>query len=149
MTIPSRPLGKRLGQVVKYKTDACYETHINTVSIAPINIQQSVIHNQKLAYHLKILAVWKIQPMISIAHLELATNPVDNPYQRPGLNQLRSMEPENKVEPTQDHYMMEKLLGKRTRQGCIQHLAHGTRLPSRPKAFILQKRGQQASRAQG
>ena len=43
-------------------------------------------------------------------------------YRRPRLDHPGPMEPENNVEPTRDHYMVEKLLGKRTSQGRTQYL---------------------------
>ena len=82
-------------------------------------------HVRKLAYRLKIPPIWKTYPVISVAHLEPATNPVDDSYQRPRLVHSGPMEPKDNVEPTRDyyveptrdHYVVEKLLGRKTSQG--------------------------------
>ena len=60
--------------------------------------------------------------MISVAHLEPATNPADDPYQGLILNHLRPIKPEDNVEPTGNHYVIKKLLGKMTSQGQTQYL---------------------------
>ena len=73
-------------------------------------------HVGKLAYHLEIHFV------ISIAHLEQAINPADDLYRRPRLDHPGPVKPENNMKPTKDHYVVEKLLGKRTSQGQTQYL---------------------------
>ena len=60
--------------------------------------------------------------MILVAHLEPATNPADDPYRRPRLDHLGPVKPEDNVKPTENHYVVEKLLGKRTSQGWTQYL---------------------------
>ena len=79
----------------------------------PVTILERV---GKLAYHLEI------HSMISIAHLEQATNPADDLYRRSRLDHQGPVEPEDNMEPTKDHYVVEKLLGKRTSQGQTQYL---------------------------
>ena len=79
-------------------------------------------HIKKLVYRLEIPPIWNFHLVILIAHLEPATNPANNLYQRPRLNHPGVVEPEDKVEATGDHYMVEKLLGKKTSQGQTQYL---------------------------
>ena len=77
---------------------------------------------EKLAYRLEILPIWKIHPVILIAHLEPAMNPADDPYQRPRLDHPGPVEPEEEMKFTGDHYIIKKLLGKQVTQGQIQYL---------------------------
>ena len=60
--------------------------------------------------------------MILIAYLKLATNPANDPYWRPRLDHLRPVELEKEVESTRDHYVIDKLLGKRISKGQTQYL---------------------------
>ena len=79
-------------------------------------------HGEKQAYCLKIPPIWKIHPVISVAHLKPATHPADDSYWRPRLDHPGPVEPEEGVKSTGDHYMVEKLLGIRTSQGQTQYL---------------------------
>ena len=87
--------------------------------VGPLTILK---HVGKLAYRLKILPILKIHPVILIAHLEPGTNPADYLYQRPRLDHLGPVKPEEKVECTRDYYVIDKLLSKRTSQGRTQYL---------------------------
>ena len=35
----------KLGKVIEYKADVCYQAHFDTASAAPINIHRTTIHN--------------------------------------------------------------------------------------------------------
>ena len=60
--------------------------------------------------------------MILVAYMEPSTQPSQDPYRRPRLNHPGPVEPEDNVKPTGDHYVIEKLLEKRTSQGRTQYL---------------------------
>ena len=87
--------------------------------VGPLKVLERI---RQLAYRLDIPAVWKIHPVISTAHLEPATNPVADPYQRPRLDHPGPVETKDNVEPTEDHYVVEKLLRKRISRGQTQYL---------------------------
>ena len=87
--------------------------------VRPLTILE---HVGKLAYRLEILSIWKIHLVILIAHLEPATNLASNSYWRPRLDHSGLVKPEEKVESTGDHYVIDKLLGKRTSQEWTQYL---------------------------
>ena len=60
--------------------------------------------------------------MILVAHLKPAANLADDLYRRPRLDHQGLVKPEDNVKPTKGHYVIKKLLGKRTSQGQTQYL---------------------------
>ena len=66
----------------------------------------------RLAYRLQLPVAWKIHPVISVAHLEPATDPNTDPYKRPRPEQPPAVE----IDGEDGHYEISKVLDKRTRR---------------------------------
>ena len=81
--------------------------------VRPLKVLEQI---RRLAYRLEIPVACKIHPVILVGHLEVATQPSANPYQRPRMDHPRPMKPEEDIKNTKDHYIIKKLFGKQVTQ---------------------------------